>query len=247
MKRLITGSSGFIGSHLKKALPDAVGLDIVPWETTDIVEDICDFKSNEHWDVIYHFAALVDMEQSVKDPVETFRNNICGTVNILKLHYNLLVFASSVGVHNPSLNPYSLSKFVCEEMIKASDKPYVIFRLANVYGEGSKSVVQKFLNNSTMEIYGDGEQVRDFAYIDDLIKYLVQVDNIKKNAIHYVGTGVATSINDLAKFINEIQGNKHTIHTEPRKYEIRKPIIKADLRCEIPLVEGIRRCLRRNS
>lgn len=247
MKILITGSSGFIGSHLKKALPEAVGIDIRPSETTNMVEDICNFKSKEYWNVIYHLAALADVEESMKNPIETFRTNVCGTINVLKLSHDLLVFPSTVGVNKFATNYYSLSKFVCEGLIRSRLKPYIIFRLANIYGEGSKSVVQKFLNNSTMEIYGDGEQVRDFAYIDDLIRYLVQVDNIKKNAIHYVGTGVATSINDLAKFINEIQGNKHTIHTEPRKYEIRKPIIKADLRCEIPLVEGIRRCLRRNS
>lgn len=239
MTSLITGSSGFIGNHLKRDMPEAVGIDIRPSETADVAEDICNFKSNEHWDVVYHLAALADVEESVKNPIETFRTNVCGTINVLKLNYDLLVFPSTVGVYEFAMNPYNLSKFVCEELIKASSKPYIIFRLANIYGEGSKSVVLKFINNSEMTVYGDGDQVRDFTYVDDLIEMLMDVQKLEKNKVYHVGTGEATSVNQVADLVNELMGEKPIIYLPERRFEIRRPVIKADIRCETTLKEGI--------
>ena len=80
---LITGSSGFIGSHLKKALPDAIGLDRVPAPTTNIVQDVCTAKLGFDIDMIYHLAAITGYDEYMRNPHETIRVNLFGTVNLL--------------------------------------------------------------------------------------------------------------------------------------------------------------------
>ena len=242
-KILITGSSGFIGSHLKKAIPFADGLDVIPSDATNLVCDVCDFEEVEKYDVIYHLAAIANYDYYSKHPLETYITNVCGTMNLLRQNSNaLFIFPSSVGVSEKNWSdPYILSKAICEKIVRLMSDNFIIFRFANIYGKGAKAVVNKFIDNPIIDINGSGEQVRDFVYIDDLIEWLIKVNEIEKNKLYYIGSGIKTTINQLAKTVTKILGPKPIEYKPNRKFDVFEPIIKADLKCGTSLEIGIRK------
>jgi len=230
---------------LKKALPEADGLSRTPSETTDIVGDIQDLDIDvNNYDIIYHFAAFVGVEKSIKDPIETYRVNVCGTLKIVRSFKGLLIFTSTVGVHEPLKNPYYLSKYVDEHIIRAAPCKHIILRLANPYGAGSNSVVQRWLKANSIQIYGDGEQTRDFTYIEDIIQILKNPYILQPNKTYNVGTGIPTTLNELARQIIELTGEKKIEYLPPREFEIYRLFVKPDIKCETTLKEGLKRCLR---
>jgi UDP-glucose 4-epimerase len=242
-KILITGSSGFIGSHLCKALPHADGLSRKPSQTTNILGDVMSLPiSLDKYDIIYHLAAVVYPEVSVRNPVDTYLINICGTLNLLQSFKGLFIFPSTVGVYEPLRNPYVLSKYVCEEIVRAAHCKHIIFRLANLYGEGSKSVVQKWLKADRVQIYGDGNQVRDFTYIGDIIDILANPLKLQVGRTYDVGTGIPTTLNELAKQITTLTGEKKIEYLPAREFEIYEPCMKPDLVCPTTLEEGLTKC-----
>lgn len=188
MKITLTGSEGFIGSHFDM---DCEKVDL------KLGTDICDLK--EVGDVVIHLAAVSSIPESFEKPEETMRTNIVGTQHLIRLCEESgakLIFASSASVKNP-LSPYALSKKWGEEMIRQAGIEYVILRLGNVFGEGDdKSAVAKFKRQNRITIYGDGNQVRSFVHVEDVI------DAIKMGLGVRGEFAIATetmSINELAK------------------------------------------------
>lgn len=147
-------------------------------------------------DVVVHLAANTGVGPSVQDPKQDCLANVIGTLNVLEAcrlsKVMRFVFASSgapLGVQIPPLHeslaphpasPYGASKLAGEGYCSAYYHCFgietVALRFGNVYGEGSghkQSVVAKFIKeameNKVLEIYGDGNQTRDFIYISDLI------------------------------------------------------------------------------
>jgi len=245
-KILITGSSGFIGSHLRKALSKADGLSRTPSPTTDIVGDILHPPiSVDTYDIIYHLAGVVGTEASIRNPTETYRTNICGTLNLVRSFKGLFIFLSTVGVYEPLKNPYFLSKYVCEEIVRVAPCNHIIFRLANPYGEGSKSVIQKWLKADRIQIHGDGNQVRDFTYIDDIVEVLKDPLKLQLNKTYNLGTGIPTTLNDLAKEIIALTAEKKIEYLPAREFEIYEPCIKPDIVCKTTLREGLLKCIKK--
>jgi len=240
VKILITGSSGFIGGHLKKAIPEADGLDIVPSETTDIICDICDFDDAGEYEVIYHLAARCNYDFYTNYPKITYRDNVFGTLNLLwQFNGDKFIFPSSIGVFNTNIkNAYFTSKNICENLLSQFTEKYILFWFSNIYGSNSNSVINKFLESDIIKINGDGTQVRDFTYIDDLIEWLVNAKNMD-NGKYYIGTGEPTSINKIAEIIQRLQPKKTITHVESRPDEILAPPIPEDLVCNTPVEEGI--------
>jgi len=170
MKILVTGYMGYIGSHLMKVLPkDTFGIDIKNGQ--DILT--CDLPEA---DIVIHLAAQAGVVQSMENPEEAVRTNIIGTLRLIRRYKDSkFIFASSGGaIQDKIISPYGLTKYCTEEFIKMLHKNYVILRFANVYGgEGSRSVIAKFLKADKLTIYGDGTQNRTYVHIDDLIRGIV--------------------------------------------------------------------------
>jgi len=136
--------------------------------------------------------------------------------------------------------PYDVTKLAAEDLVKIYHRiygvPCVIFRLATVYGERQRvneklkwrpvvpEFVGKVLNNESPVIHGDGEQTRDFIYVEDVIKGLILGAKSSKGngEVMILSTGKETSINKLLKEIMTITG----IDVEPR-YE---PPLPGDIR-----------------
>ena len=228
---LVTGSSGFIGSHLVARLKE-VGYNVIPFDLDcgcNLKRPLCGFVDS-NVDVIYHLGAMSLLSCRLS-PDEAIDVNVRGTLNVLEFAREsgarvVLTSASSV-YGTPSLTPviedsildptslYGATK-VCSEMLtrvygKLHGVPYVVFRLAGVYGPGQvNGVIPAFLRSvlvgSTVGITGDGSQTRDFVFIDDVIHFLVRAMDNSITGTFNLATGVNTSINDLLDAIMLVTG-----------------------------------------
>jgi UDP-glucose 4-epimerase len=163
----------------------------------DVVDGPLMFKAAAGADVIVHLAACTGVEPSVDDPALDCTVNVFGTLNTLEAarhnRISRFVFASSgapIGECEPPIHeelaphpvsPYGASKLAGEGYCSAYYWSFgidtVALRFGNVYGPGSghkTSVVAKFIRNAiagkTLEVYGDGQQTRDFIFIGDLVR-----------------------------------------------------------------------------
>jgi len=177
--------------------------------------------SNIKPDVVFHLAAIARIQPSFDKPKEYFSTNANGTLNIA--HYcaenNIpLIYAGSSSKHSGRFkNPYTFSKDIGEDIIKLYQQHYglkaSIARFYNVYGPhqltegGYTTLIGRWLNNIEKglpcEIYGDGEQRRDFTHVDDIVNGLEQI--MYQQAYDYefeLGRGKNYSVNEIAKLMN---------------------------------------------
>ncbi|RJS74459.1 SDR family oxidoreductase [Methanophagales archaeon] len=207
---------------------------------------------SERPDMAIHLAAQISLRKSVENPMFDARQNILGSINLLQcckeFEVDKIVYASSVAVYGEPkylpvdekhatkpASPYGLSKLAAEEYIKLYHRmrglDYVILRYANVYGprqmsDGEAGVVAIFtdrmLHNKPPVVFGDGEQTRDFVYVEDVaLANLLALKN-GKNKVFNIGSGKETSVNDVFGKIRNILGiNIRSIRAEP-KQEIRR-------------------------
>jgi UDP-glucose 4-epimerase len=139
-------------------------------------------------------------------------------------------------------SPYGVSKLCCEHYLDYFGKAYGMrtasMRFANVYGpkqdpHGEAGVVaifaQKLLAEVSPTIYGDGEQTRDFVYVGDVVRALLMV--LERKDAHgrfNVGTGVETSVNELARIMARIAHfTDDFTYREARAGEQRRSVISA--------------------
>ena len=176
---------------------------------------------NQHPDIIFHMAAIARIQPSFTKPKEYFTTNANGTLEIADYcaKNNVpLIYAGSSSHHNGKFkNPYTFSKGIGEEIIKLYQEHYnlkaSIVRFYNVYGPhqltegGYTTLIGKWLNNIEKgiecEIYGDGEQRRDFTHVDDIVDALVLL--MEKEAYGHefeLGRGKNYSINEVAEMFN---------------------------------------------
>ncbi|MCS7189583.1 MAG: NAD-dependent epimerase/dehydratase family protein, partial [Bacteroidia bacterium] len=171
---------------------------------------------------------------SLSSPIEDAKTNILGTLHLLEAvapQKSWVIFASTGGaiygekrdtpfseedIPQPD-SPYGIAKLSCEWYLhyfsKVRGVPFTILRLANVYGPrqnpfGEAGVVaifsHRFLTGQQAYIYGDGEQTRDFIYIDDVVKAFLQVlrtPHTTQGRLFNIGTARYTSINQLYQMI----------------------------------------------
>ena len=148
MKVLVTGASGYIGSHIVKALYNkGYTIDTLDTRITqntgmiqhmvncihhgDITEHV---HINTHYDAVIHCAALISVEESMKMPESYYDVNTNGTLKLLQsLKYNHFIFASTGGAFDP-ISPYAKSKIIAEEAVRQIAPEYSIFRFFNVAG-----------------------------------------------------------------------------------------------------------------
>ncbi len=196
----------------------------------DILDEDLVIKLSDGCDTLIHLAANTGVGISVDNPRQDMLTNIIGTFNLLeasrKKKISRFIFASSgapLGEVEPPIHeelaphpvsPYGASKLACEGYCSAYSKTFgletVILRFANVYGPGSmnkSSVVAKFIREAligqTLEIYGDGNQTRDFIYVDDLIDAIILSikSNKIKNETFQIATNNETTIKEILNII----------------------------------------------
>lgn len=167
------------------------------------------------------------------------------------------------------LNLYSVSKYAgecyCRVFYEMYEMPTTVLRFSNVYGKNQNpgnpycGVIAKFidwaLKGENLQIHGDGEQTRDFTYVDDAVEAIIQAA-IKPQSVgqvYNVGTGKEATINELAKMIitlcDSISG---IVHIDRRDIDnIRRRVlnierIRHDLRWvpQVTLMKGLEETVR---
>lgn len=204
-------------------------------------------------DYIIHLAALPSVAESIKTPLRDCMDNYYATVNVCmfaqKYNVKKIIFSSTAAVYaNPKylpvdedhptdyLSPYAITKNASENYIKFSGLDYIIFRYANVYGPGQDSqgeagVVAKFFElmskNQPIEIHGNGEQYRDFIYVEDVAKVnVLALKNQITNTIINVSTNTRTSVNELYQYLkNGLNYTLEAKYTESRLGDIPKSVL----------------------
>lgn len=209
-------------------------------------------------DYVVHLAALVSVQESVHNPSLTYDINVNGTLNLLKasVDFNVksFVYVSSCAVYGNAEklpvkedcptkpeSPYGFSKLTAENYVQKYCKDFglktVCLRYFNVYGPRQtysdySGVITQFLNRIKrgfpLVIFGDGEQTRDFVYVDDAVEASLLALKCEKSMgeVFNIGTGVATSINQLANTLLEIADKKNLkiVHREARGGDIRHSV-----------------------
>jgi len=195
MKVGITGSKGFIGSYLTKALLNS-GYTISEWDLKD-GRDIKDF-SVSGLDYVVHLAAYANVRQSIKDPQKYWINNVEYTTEIQKqCHYNQvpLLYASSSCIHRWWLSPYGTTKKVNEETAFPNQ---VALRFTTVYGDGARDtmLIPKLLDGSVTYLTN---HIRDFVHVDDVIDAILILmrQDIRLKRAYDIGTGTGVLVSDL--------------------------------------------------
>ncbi len=207
-KILILGSSGFLGSHLVKFLlknNEVVQFDVNPppqkitgseFIKGSILDKTLVASAMKDVDIVYHFAAMTDIDIVNDNPAQAIEVNIAGTSNVLEAcvqeKIERFIFSSSVYVYSEFGGVYKSTKQACELLIedynKMHDLGYTILQLGSVYGPGAKQInlISRLINEalSLKEIhhYGTGEEVRQYIYVQDVIQAAAtSIDNNYKN------------------------------------------------------------------
>ena len=187
-------------------------------------------------DGVFHEAALTDVQESFTKQKEYHDVNVVGTENIFRLANEFgfkVVYASSSSIYGNSktipineknqrmpINPYGQTKLEDEILAERYTKlgvSIIGLRYFNVYGKGQTGsyagVITKFINNLKEQkppvIFGSGTQLRDFIFVEDVaLANISAMQSNLKNGFFNVGTGIATSIQQLAKIMIELSGLK---------------------------------------
>jgi len=159
-------------------------------------------KEIKDCEVVVHLGARGSVPRSIKNPIATHNVNSTGTLNVLEAarqngsHY---IFSSSSSVYGSNktlpkneemvlrpMTPYAASKLSGEALslayAKSYDLPVSVFRFFNIFGPWQRpdheyaAVLPKWINkclqNEEIEIFGDGEQTRDFTYVETVVKII---------------------------------------------------------------------------
>jgi len=245
MKVIITGGAGFVGRYLVEAL---VGKEEVAvfdnfssgrrefLEELDIkiIEgDIRNFEEVKNAcrevDVVYHFAADPDVRRSLREPLENFRIDVLGTLNILESsrlnNVPHVIFASSSVVYGNARIPtpenapivpisnYGAAKAASEHYIGTYSQLYgikaTVLRYANIIGPRlTHGVVYDFYrkletNPKELEIFGDGNQEKSYLHVNDAVDAtLFAVQETKKEFdVFNVGSEEQITVKRIADLI----------------------------------------------
>jgi UDP-glucose 4-epimerase len=205
-------------------------------------------------DYIFHLAAHVGNIRSLNDPYFDMDVNIRGMLNLLEAcrgtKVKRLVYSSSGAIFGEAKylpideehplhpeSPYAVSKMAAEKYAFAFYKVYGVptasVRYFNIYGPRQDTseyanAVSIFLGRTRerkpLTIYGDGEQTRDFVFVQDVVtaNILAATRSAAVGEVFNIATGVATSINKITEIIRQVSGRESQIvYADPRAGEVR--------------------------
>jgi len=223
----------------------------------DILDRVLLSKSLKTIDIVIHLAAQISVTESLKNPENTIKINVQGTQNILDACLennikNFIAISTAAVFGNQDIMPltehsktcpisaYGKSKLLMEKKIvdfsKNNNFNSIILRFFNLYGLGQSSeyagVITKFLQriteNKPLEIYGTGNQTRDFLHIDDAVKCIdLAIRHLDGNVgkIYNVGTGNCINILNLAHLLLKLSRKELPINF---KSEIKGDILNSE-------------------
>lgn len=250
MKIFVTGGSGFIATPLvEHLLEKGYHVKILDLKEPKIRhkniefanKSILDNITNEikGCDAVFHFAALLGVENSDKRPLDTMKIDLEGSVNVFKsaMEANIkrMIFSSSSEVYGEPrelpiredsakgpVSTYGVSKLAAEMYAKAYNQEFGtdirVVRFFNVYGprQTINFVVPIFINlalqNNPIKIFGEGNQTRCFTYVEDVADAVLKVfEKGKAGEAYNIGNNQPTTILELAQIVKELTGSQSQI------------------------------------
>ena len=188
-------------------------------------------------DKVVHLAASAGVRPSIEKPLEYVNTNIYGTVNLLEcmklFDVKKIIFASSSSVYgncsaekfsedlkiSEPISPYAATKSACEQFLYTYYKLYgisaVCLRFFTVYGPRQrpdlaiKNFTDLMLKGEPLSVYGDGNSLRDYTYIDDIISGVCSAIEYNKTDYEIINLGggnpitVKQVISTLEKVLNK--------------------------------------------
>ena len=245
---LVTGGTGFVGPYLVQALIEkgarvkilflndaevssnlrADNLEIVTGDITrpEMIDGI-----TKNVDIVFHLAAIANVDYAIQNPVNTYEVNVQGTLNLLEevrknpIHKFIYISSSHVyGVPQylpvdekhliAPREPYSASKAAAENIVNGYSGSYgintAIVRPFNIYGPGQDksflipSIVKQVLSSNAIMEVGNLEPTRDFTYITDVVAgFLIIAES--GSGVYNIGSGVEIKVGDIVhKIVNII-------------------------------------------
>ena len=240
---LITGGSGFIGSHVVDALVKnkykVTILDLnqpkrkdVKFIQGSILDKSIIRSALKNINIIFHLAAVSDITKVKEIPLKTIKTNILGTTFLLEgarnANIDRFVFASSIYSYGAAGNLYTTSKTASELIIKnyklIYGQKFTILRYATAYGPRNREVdavsifVRRALKNLDLIIHGNGQQKRNYVCAEDLgYGSLFALEKKATNKIITLVSKRDTKIIDLARMIIKITKSKSKIFFDKKK------------------------------
>lgn len=251
-KILITGSSGYIGSHLCKRLEseyEVHGLDIRepqhPVKEYHQIDINRLFNTEIEYDAVIHLAALVNVSESERMPIQYYITNLNGTMNVInKIKTKNFIFAST-GAAELCESAYGISKRAAEDVVREyctvhNPTPYTIFRFYNVIGssgyaptnpDGLMYNLMKSEYTREFTIFGndyetpDGTCIRDYVHVDEICESIRIAIEEPANKIECLGHGVGYSVKEMVDIFERVndarlgEGTDEaiTVHYGPRR------------------------------
>jgi UDP-glucose 4-epimerase len=189
----------------------------------------------------------LDFEHNILQPVQLLNT-------LINSNCKKFVFTSSGGTifgepknipttesdySNEPASPYGVAKKKLNEIIKMmtsnTNLSYSILNLSNVYGprqdpHGEAGVVSifsnKYLNGERPVIYGNGEQTRDYIFVQDVISALIKSSKIDDDLFLNIGTGIETSVNELAESLKtQFSSNLNPVYQDAREGELQRSVL----------------------
>ena len=260
MKSVVTGGSGFIGSHVVDKLIDAghevivldhrvrPHRDDIVFKDIDIVNYASVLETTKGCDYIFHLAAMSNVNNVYENPVYSVELNVTGTMNILEAARQngckRVFFASTVWVYtgcngtyvneeSPFFMPgaghiYSSSKIASEFFICDYEKlygvPYTILRYGIPYGPRMRMelvipiFLRKAFHGEPLTITGDGNQYRNFIYVEDLADaHIFALKEEAENQIFNLEGMRRITIKEIAETIQKLCDNEVKIEYLPAR------------------------------
>lgn len=236
-KALVTGGAGFLGSHIADALT-ARGYDVTIFDRAEsrwrqasqkmLVGDISDPEQVKSavrgHDVVYHLAALADLNAGKTRPVDTARINILGTLNVLEGiraddNRPRMMFASTIYVFSREGGFYRCSKQACESYIEEYERSFgvraTILRYGSLYGpradaaNGLYRLLKQSIETGVVDYGGSPDDVREYIHVEDAANLSVDAAGDDFVGKHLVLTGnQPTRASDLFTMFSELLGKK---------------------------------------
>ena len=228
-KTVVTGSNGFIGSHLVKRL-DALGFDLGNGDVRDL-PSLLEFLLKYRIERVYHLAALPLVVDAFKNPMDTYLTNTVGTLNVLEASRILsieTIIITTDKVYGECIeareddplvagHPYDTSKtcadLIAQSYMRAYGLPITILRYGNVYGEGDTNysrivpgIMESLILDRPLIIRSSGNLKRDYIYIDDVIKGTIKAQ--ERRGIYNISSDENLTPLEIIDLVERVLGKK---------------------------------------